>query len=664
LKPGRLSDLPSRYADAAMAAAVFFAVALASSFIPAWGALERRIFDLLTVFTAKGEVKQPIALVAISEEAMNAMKLQWPWPRTVHADLVERIASGGATVIALDIVFSEPDKEAAGDEVLAAAIRKAGNVVLAADFKYAETAMARVWQRADPVTAFIDAGAIPGLATVPFDPDQFVRRIPHEPDAFWRQIVKVLQIKAPSHPIPPLPDEGALIRYLGPDTVFDPIPYHLVLQASPEELKTVFEGRIVIVGRDLRATPELGLAHSDFFATPFLSYSETLTSGIKVHATLVDNALSGTWLRPMPPVGNTLVATIAAFLSFLLMRQWRPVSTVAMLAVSAMIVVLAWYLFAQQRLWMAVAAPVSVVALAYLAYGVRAYVMESNRKREVQRAFSRYVSPELVEQIVADPSKLALGGESREITVLFTDLAGFTKLTEKFPPPVVQKVLFKHFSAMTEVILRRKGTVVQFIGDAVMAFWGAPLDDPDHALRAVGAAIEMQQAMERLRGELRAQGLPEIHMRIGVNTCVAIVGNMGSNTRLAYTAMGDGINLGARLEGANKFWKTPILVSGETVAKLGGRIPMRRVDRVRVSGKTEAVDVFTPSSDAGLVERTAAAFEAYLQKNWPESAALYGKLLEENPDDGVAKRLLERIEQWRRDPGEATPDGSLALDKL
>jgi adenylate cyclase len=282
----------------------------------------------------------------------------------------------------------------------------------------------------------------------------------------------------------------------------------------------------------------------------------------------------------------------------------------------------------------------------------------------VQTAFSRYVSPELVEQIVADPAKLALGGEQREITVLFTDLAGFTKLTEKHPPPVVQQVLFRHFTAMTEVIHAHKGTVVQFIGDAVMAFWGAPLDDADHALHAVQAAIGMQRAMDQLRLELRAQGLPEIHMRIGVNTCEAIVGNMGSATRLAYTAMGDGVNEASRLEGANKFWKTPILVSGDTVAKLGGRIPMRRVDRIRVSGKTEAADVYTPCEDASLNERTAAAFDAYLKRDWEAAAKGYEAMLADNPEDGVARRLLERIEGWRARPADARPEEGVALDKL
>jgi adenylate cyclase len=280
------------------------------------------------------------------------------------------------------------------------------------------------------------------------------------------------------------------------------------------------------------------------------------------------------------------------------------------------------------------------------------------------RALSLYVSPDVAKLIAADPKKMALGGEARELTVIFTDIAGFTKLTEKHPPPVVQQVLFRHFTAMTEVVHAHKGTVIQFIGDAVMAFFGAPLDDPDHALNAVRAAIDMQRAMEKLREELRAQGMPEIRMRIGVNTCTAIAGNMGSKTRLTYTAMGDGINAGSRLEGANKFWGTPILVSGETVTKLGGRVPMRRVDRIRVSGKAVAMDVYTPSDDLPLNARTDAAFDAYLRRDWDTADRIYAELLTANPADGVAMRLRERIDEWRRNPTAATPEEGVALEKL
>lgn len=658
-------DLLARHADAAIAAAAFFIVALVATYLPAWQYLERKVFDTLTVHTAPGSLTQPIALVAVSDDAIREMKLEWPWPRRIHGELVNRIAQAGAAVIALDLIFDTPAKDPEDDRLFAQAIARAGNVVLAADFRESDEALVKKWKLVEPIAPLLEAGALPGRATIPFDPDGFVRKIPGEPDAFWRQIVKVLQIKAPAVAVPPLPDTGALIRFLGTEEVFDPIPYHLVLQAGPEDLKTVFGGRIVIVGRDLRAAPELGLASSDLFHTPFLSETGTLTAGFRVHATMVDNALSGASLRALRPAANVALAALAGFLVFLGMRRWRTVvATATLFVVIAAFAGLAWYLFTYERLWIALATPVAVAILAYVGYMLKAYFVEYQRKREIQSAFSRYLSPDLVEQIANDPKKLELGGETREITVMFTDLAGFTKLTEKFPPPVVQKVLFQHFTAMCEVILRRRGTVVQFIGDAVMAFWGAPLADPDHALHAVESAIEMQEAMEKLRADLRAQGLPEIHMRVGVNTCEAIIGNMGSEMRLAYTAMGDGINLGSRLEGANKFWKTPICVSGETVEKLGGRIPMRRMDRVRVSGKAKPVDVFTPCKDASLNARTAAAFDAYLARDWDKSLALYREFLAENPDDGIAKRFIERIEEWRADPSAASEDGSIALDKL
>jgi len=664
VRPDRLRPLLDRHAQAAIAAAAFAAVAFVATAVPAWQGLERRVFDLLTVATAGGELTQPITLVAINEEAMSAMKLRLPWPRGLYAELVERVARGGAAVIALDIVFAEPSK-AEDDAALATAIADAGNVVLAANYLYDENAAVRMWRRVDPIAPLLDAGALSGLARVPFDPDQFVRRIPDDPDAFWRQIVKVLQVKAPSHPVPSLPDRDAFIRYLGPDGIFDPIPFHLVLEASPEDLKTAFGGRIVIVGRDLQATAEIGMAQADMFATPFLPYSGGLTSGIKVHATMVDNALSGAWLRSLGALGNLALGALAALLSFLAMRRWNPaLAALALLAITAVFAGLAWYAFAHHRLWIAVATPVAVAWATYLAYMARAYLTESRRKRELQRAFSLYVSPEVVEQIIDHPDKLSLGGERREVTVMFTDLQGFTSLAEKTQPEVVQQILARHFTMLTDVILPSRGTVVSFMGDGLMALWGAPLDDPDHAFKAVQAAIRMQQSMEGLRAELKARGLPEIRMRVGINTCEAVVGNMGSNTRFSYTAMGDGVNLASRLEGCNKLYGTSILASGETVAKLDLRIPMRRVDRIKVAGKAVAVDVFTPLDDAQRVERTAAAFDAYARGDLDAAAAIYAQLREQDKDDRVAARMLERIEAWRRDPSLASPDGSVALEKM
>ena len=287
----RIEQALSRYADAVIAVAAFAAGALALHYVPAWQTFERRIFDELTVHTAPAALTQPIALVGVSDEAIRELKLEWPWPRRLHGELVDRLAQGGAVVIALDLVFDTPAKDPEDDRLFAQAIARAGNVVLAADFREHDDALYKMWKLVEPIAPLVEAGAISGRATIPFDPDGVVRRIPNDADAFWRQIIKVLQVKAPSVEVPPLPGPDSMIRYMDPDAVFDPIPFHLVLQASPEELKTAFEGRIVIVGRELRAAPELGLASSDLFSTSFRTKSSFLTAGMKLHATMVDNAL-------------------------------------------------------------------------------------------------------------------------------------------------------------------------------------------------------------------------------------------------------------------------------------------------------------------------------------------------------------------------------------
>jgi adenylate cyclase len=615
-----------KHAETAIALGLALLATAAGLWMPAWQALERKGFDTLTRLTAPGDSTQPIVLVAINEESFDALKLRWPWPRGTHAELLDRLTLGGAAVVAFDVLLADAS-DPKEDQAFADAIRRAGNVVLAADFTYHETQSARLWRRTEPLALFTDAGAVSGLATVPLDPDQFVRAIPGEPDAFWRQVVKILQVRVPSLAVPPLPEAGALIRYLGATGVHPVVPYHLVLAATPEELKGAFEGRIVIVGRDLRAAPELGMAQADLFATPFIAEAGGLQSGIRIHATIVENALTGAAIGAQAWFGillANLAAALAAALAF--RRASLPLGALAAVLLGAAVVAIAWAAFAHGHRWLPFAAPLAVIAGAWLAHLARAYLAERARKQEVQRAFSLYVAPTVVDQLLADPKRLALGGEMREITIMFTDLRGFTKLTEKTAPDVVSRVLTEHFTEMTDIILAHGGTVIQFIGDAIMAFWGAPLDDPDHRLHAVQAAVDMQRGMAKLRNDLAAQGLPEIHMRVGINTGRAVVGNMGSRRRFAYSALGDCVNLASRLEGTNKAYGTRILVSGETAKGVGDAVPLRRVDLVRVSGKTEAVEIFAPADD-------------------PAFAAL-------GPEDSLAA------------PGPRGEDGAISLDKL
>jgi adenylate cyclase len=257
-----------------------------------------------------------------------------------------------------------------------------------------------------------------------------------------------------------------------------------------------------------------------------------------------------------------------------------------------------------------------------------------------------------------------LGGERRDITVLFTDLEGFTTLTEQLGAEQVTSILNTHFSRATAIIKRHQGTVNRFIGDAVMAMWGAPLDDAQQARHACEAACEMQEDMVRLREEFAQRGLPPIWMRIGIHSCSAIVGNLGSAERFDYTAIGDGVNLAARLEGVNKLYGTGILVSGQTVEGLQGAVATRVVDRVVVKGKSEAVEIFTPSGDAELNTLSAKAVQAYRERRWDESDGLWREISRQHPLDRIAQLYLARIQRCRAIAPDAPWQDAVELEKL
>jgi len=275
-----------------------------------------------------------------------------------------------------------------------------------------------------------------------------------------------------------------------------------------------------------------------------------------------------------------------------------------------------------------------------------------------------YLAPEVVDQIMAHPEKLKLGGERREITLLFTDLKGFTRISEQLGPEEVTQLLNEHFSRATAIIKQHGGTVNRFIGDAIMAIWGAPLADEKHALNACLAARDMQLDMRKLREDFSQRGLPPIFMRVGVHTGPAIVGNLGASDRFDYTAIGDSVNLAARLEGVNKFYGTEILVSNATVQLLGGALPLRPVDRVIVKGKTEAVEIFTVSDHAEVNRLTAEALQAYRELRWDASEAKWREVLERLPGDRISTLYLERIAGFRAQPPATGWDGAVALDKL
>ena len=648
----------------AMFAALCWVFALLVSLTPAWKQAELKLLDSMMVASAPNKSAFPITVIGIDEASFAELGLQWPWPRSLHAELVDRLAAAGAAIIVFDIVFAEPSNKE-DDKRFADSIRRAGNVVLAADRVYRESSSVRQWLRLAPYPPFTDAGAQVGLATVALDADLVIRQIPGSGDALWRTVMASLVRQHPE--ITPNPDilPGSLIRYAGGDHTFPYVSYHEIVKPTGSIPADFFKDQVVVVGRDVKAAPDVESAQADLFATPFLASTGWLMPGAEVHANIIETVLGGNPVtRPNSSAMAAWLAFIAA-LSAIAMRRWRPLwGALACAAIAAMIAAVVWAAFLKWNLWVPAGSSLAVIPLIYISLGGWSYVTEQMRRKEITRVFSLYVTPQVVDYLIAHPERINLGGERRDITLLFTDLAGFTTFSEALSPEQVTQLLNRHFTEMTDILLEHRGTLVQFIGDAIMAFWGAPLDDDDQAYHAVATAIAMQKAMAALREELAKENLPQIRMRIGIHGGSAVVGNLGSAKRFGYTAVGDDVNLAARLEGINKLYGTGIMLSGDTARQVEGRIKLRPVDRVIVKGKSQAVEVFTPCENTKVAELTEQAIRLFRAREWDAAEACLQELLAIDQKDGVAGLYLKRIAAFRITPPPEDWDGATELEKL
>ena len=647
------------YALAACALALLLVGA--ATFSRTWHALEFKTFDVLTAWTAPQRTALPVVILAIDEPTFQELQHTWPFPRSVHAALLKRLHDEGAAAVGLDIVFADPSTEAE-DAALAQAIAETGPVVLAATREKIDSSNAALWLDVMPLQRFLDAGADAGDAGVEPDDDFVVRRVPVAREGF---ALRLAQRAAEARGKLPVLRHFDWIGYRGPRGTFDTRSYYQALE--PGLLPAgFFKNKIVLVGRSARTATELSRSQADLFNSPFgTAGGERLFPGVELQATLVDNYLTGGGLRTVPE-GWTL-ALVALLVPLLLWgnRRLHPAGAAALAAaLVAAIAGASWWLFGRFQLWWPPLLPAAAALAVYGAAALAGYAFVRRRARQTRAMFAQYVPPAVVSRLIAQPELMRLGGEAREVTLMFTDLANFTTLSEQLSAEQTVEVLTAYFNAMTPIVHATGGTVDKFIGDAVMAFWGAPLDDPQHAEHAVTAAISMQQAMQVLVADLRARGLPPIHMRIGLHTGRVVVGNVGSDQRFSYTAIGDAVNLAARLEGANKAFGTGILLSAATAAQLPPTVALRPLDDVIVKGKTEPVRVFTPCDDATVREASSAALAAFHARDWPGAEAQLARVLERLPGDLAATRLRERVAEARLLPADAPWLPAVSLDKL
>jgi adenylate cyclase len=413
------------------------------------------------------------------------------------------------------------------------------------------------------------------------------------------------------------------------------------------------EDKIVLVG-----ATEIGIA--DLRPTPF----NPVYPGVEIHASVVGNILDGRFLienNLTHAVDIALLFVLPILLVFLLIRARGTFFGFTIFVVFMVLYLLGNFVaFTRLNVVISTIYPALSLGFAYVFFeGYRNLVIE-RRSRYLRRAFSSYVSPDVVDEILRDSDKLKLGGENKNVTLLFSDIRGFTSLSESISPEMLVSVLNEYLSPMTQIVMEERGTLDKYIGDAVMAIFGAPLDVPDHAMRACQAALSMLKKLREINNEWRKRNFPNISIGIGINTGEAIVGNMGANIRFDYTAIGDSVNLASRLEGLNKLYGTEIIISKSTLENLNSSetpFLLRELDLVQVKGKEEPISIFelvnTFSNDTNktdLVRMFSEALNTYREGKFHEAKEKFAEILRVFPDDLPSAIYKERSQEYMLHP--------------
>ncbi len=454
----------------------------------------------------------------------------------------------------------------------------------------------------------------------------------------------------------PANEEGRmLINYRGPQKTF---PHYSATDVIHGRVpQKAFGGKIALVG-----ATAIGIY--DLRVTPF----EHVYPGLEIHANVIDSILQGQFLyRPnwMTLVDIMVIAVVGLFLGALLPRFKAHWGALVGGAFFLSVLALGQSLFESQGVWMNLTYPSLNLILIYLGVTGYRYMTEEKEKKKIRGAFQYYLTASVVEEMLRNPDKLKLGGEKKDLTVLFSDIRGFTSISERMPPDGLVKFLNEYLTKMTDIVFKYDGLLDKYMGDAIMAIWGAPLDQPDHVRRACLTALDMVEELHRLQKKWSAEGMPFLNIGIGVNAGPMVVGNMGSDRRFDYTVMGDSVNLGSRLEGLNKLYGTNIIVSEMAYYRVRDEFWGRELDLVRVKGKDQPVKIYellslvkTASPDQrALADSFHAALAAYRKRNWDKAREAFQKILAQVPRDGPAKLYLERCQTLSKNPPPEDWDG-------
>jgi adenylate cyclase len=565
-------------------------------------------------FQIRGPIahKLPLVIVNIDQDSFDELDLPWPWPRTLHAELIRKLKKAGAKVIAFDVLFTEPKPDPREDQALAEAIREAGNVVLAAEHTEVPSDFGTRTRLSLPIPLLRQNAMGYGPANLIIDRDGVVRggthAVPFQDRKFPGFAYRIYEaaVGRPASNGSGLSTSRYYINYRGPNRSYPTAPYYRVLRDEIDP--DFFRDKIVLVGA---YSPSL----HDSFPTPF-SASEPM-AGVEIQANFVDTLAGG---DPIVPVPGWMLVVL--FITFVAIAIWASINLKPLEATAAVIVLIAvygfvaLYLFSSNQFWLG---SIPVMLACVLCYGgiiLDHYITEQKARIRMRSLLNRYLSPDAAAAVLKVPEGLQLEGKRTHITVLFSDVRGFTSMSEMLTPEQVVSLLSDYLGRAANIVYKNKGFLDKFIGDAVFASFGWPQSFHDDAARAVRTGIEMIELVDSLAPVwIENIGRP-LKVGVGINTGDAVVGNIGSENKSDLTAIGDTVNLGSRLEALTKELGVPMLISESTAAELNSAIPLRPIGKVKVQGREAPITVYCPEVlIKGDLEMVVDAATPYVQQH-------------------------------------------------
>jgi adenylate cyclase len=605
------------------------------------------------------------------------------WPRTLYARALDALGRAGARVVVFDLFFDAPKPE---DPALVAAITRFGNVVVPVEAQgpkalHPSPGVAQAFEVfVRPTRAIKDAAAAEGTVNVTTDRDTVVRNLPlllqageeTIPALALTTVARFIRRSAPLDEQPgsevvyaagrsiPITRGGSLtINFLGPPSLPErggavPIISFVDVLNGTFDLALVLD-KIVLIGLTIRGVDE--------FATP--TTADTRMWGVEVQANAVETILGERYLAPVAPRMTIGLIFALALLMALLVAMVKPlIATIGMLGLLAGYFLTTGVLF-DSGILLNLVYPPSAILLSFAVTLIYRVVFEQAQHKMIRGVMARYLSPSVSLWVLKDPDRLKLGGETRTMSVLFCDLRGFTTLSHVLEPQALVSLLNDYMTAMTDVVFKHDGVLDKYIGDAIMAFWNAPIDQPDHARRACETALDMIQTLQGLQAEWVRRGVSKLEAGIGINTGPMVVGNMGSRDRLAYTVLGDAVNVSSRLEGLSKEYGTRVVIGAATRDAAGDLFEYRFLDVVAVKGRREPLAVYEVVGRTGqlgparaeLLKRYRDGIELYRARRWSEAATVFEAIYAEAPDDGPSALYLRRSQAFIENPPPPGWDG-------